>query len=285
MDTPATYVHWLFIDISVPNLLLIGLMLVVFAMAVLLPFPRHSATTLPPEPMDGGPATTEPADRNWTARLRDAISSRWPWHQLLPDRQPAYVHSWVYLFGIGAIAALLWIVVSGMVLVFFGPGWWHGTSAGRFVNSVHFWSVQAFFFCMVLHLWGQYWMASWRHGRAIVWLFGVAIFALAIGEAFTGYLSQQNLDAQWIALNGKDAINAVGVGAFFNILDYGQMFGLHVMLLPAGVITFVAIHIALVRKKGVVRPIGDEPDEADAAASGASAGAGSGSTTSEAKPR
>ena len=269
MDTPATYVHWMFIDISVPNLLLILLMLAVFAMALLLPFPRHKDAPLPVDPESGesgGTAVAVAVERNWTARLRDAISSRWPWNQLLPDRQPAYVHSWVYVFGIGAIAALFWIVASGMILVFFGPTWWHISSAGRLVNSIHFWSVQAFFFCMVLHLWGQYWMAAWRHGRAIVWLFGVLIFALAIGEAFTGYLSQQNLDAQWIALNGKDAINSIGVGSFFNILDYGQMFGLHVMLLPLGVVSLVAIHIALVRMKGVVRPIGDEPDESDASA-------------------
>jgi hypothetical protein len=260
MDTPATYVHWLFVDISVPNLLLILLMIVVFAMALLLPFPRHKEA---PVTTDGtaGEVPSPAAGGNWTARVRDAISSRWPWHQLLPDKQPAYVHSWVYMFGVGAIASLAWVVGSGMVLVFFGPTWWHVTSAGRFVNSIHFWSVQLFFFCMVLHLWGQYWMAAWRHGRAIVWIFGVLIFSIAIGEAFTGYLSQQNLDAQWIALNGKDAINAVGVGSFFNILDYGQMFGLHVMLLPLGVVSLVAIHIALVRLKGVVRPIGDDVGE------------------------
>jgi hypothetical protein len=260
MDTPATYVHWLFVDISVPNLLLILLMIVVFAMALLLPFPRHKEA---PATTDGtaGEVPSPAAGGNWTARVRDAISSRWPWHQLLPDKQPAYVHSWVYMFGVGAIASLAWVVGSGMVLVFFGPTWWHVTSAGRFVNSIHFWSVQLFFFCMVLHLWGQYWMAAWRHGRAIVWIFGVLIFSIAIGEAFTGYLSQQNLDAQWIALNGKDAINAVGVGSFFNILDYGQMFGLHVMLLPLGVVSLVAIHIALVRLKGVVRPIGDDVGE------------------------
>lgn len=278
MDTPATYVQWMFINISVPNLLLILLMLVVFAMALLLPFPRHKAAPLPAEPESGDSGETAVAgERNWTARLREAISSRWPWNQLLPDRQPAYVHSWVYVFGIGAIAALVWIVASGVVLVFFGPTWWHISSAGRFVNSIHYWSVQAFFFCMVLHLWGQYWMAAWRHGRAIVWFFGVLIFALAIGEAFTGYLSQQNLDAQWIALNGKDAINSIGVGSFFNILDYGQMFGLHVMLLPLGVVSLIGIHIALVRMKGVVRPIGDEPDESDA--STASTASTTGATT------
>ncbi len=173
-------------------------------------------------------------ERNWTAQTPRRDLGSLAVEPAAPGPQPAYVASWVYLFGIGAIAALIWIVASGIILVIFGPTWWHVTSAGRLVNSIHFWSVQAFFFCLVLHLWGQYWMASWRHGRAIVWFFGVLIFALAIGAAFTGYLSQQNLDAQWIALNGKDAINSIGVGSFFNILDYGQMFGLHVMLLPLG---------------------------------------------------
>jgi hypothetical protein len=37
----ASYVHWHFIDVSVSNLLVIGVMLVVFAAAILVPFPKH----------------------------------------------------------------------------------------------------------------------------------------------------------------------------------------------------------------------------------------------------
>ena len=44
MDSPAPYFHWGFILLSVPNLVLIGLMLVIFAAALVVPFPmrRHS---------------------------------------------------------------------------------------------------------------------------------------------------------------------------------------------------------------------------------------------------
>ena len=153
---------------------------------------------------------------------------------LLPDRQPYYVGSWVYVFGVVTIAALVWVVVSGVVLSFFGPQWWHDSSLGRFFNSLHFWSVQLFFIFMVLHLWGQYFMAGWRDGRAATWMIGVVIFGISILTAFTGYLSQQNFDAQFIAINAKDAMNAAGIGAFFNVLNFGQMYGLHVMLLPIG---------------------------------------------------
>ena len=88
---------------------------------------------------------------------------------------------------------------------------------------------------------------------------GVVIFAISIVTAFTGYLAQQNLDSQWISLNAKDAINATGAGAFFNVLNFGQMYGLHVMMLPVFVIALVGVHILMVRIKGVVKPI----EEAD----------------------
>jgi hypothetical protein len=43
MDQPAGYLHWGFILISYPNLILIGLMMVIFALAVVIPFPGHGA--------------------------------------------------------------------------------------------------------------------------------------------------------------------------------------------------------------------------------------------------
>ena len=199
---------------------------------------------------------------SWTAATRGQLERRLPWDNLLPDRQPYWVGSWVYVFGVVTIAALAWVVASGVILALFGPQWWHLSRAGRFFNSLHFWSVQVFFVFMVLHLWGQYFMASWREGRAPTWMIGVVTFAVSIGTAFTGYLSQQNFDAQWIAVNAKDAINSTGVGGFFNVLNFGQMYGLHVMLLPIGIVLLVALHVIQVRMKGVVPPIGrlSQPD-------------------------
>ena len=41
LNGPARYVHWHFFQMSVANLIVIGLMIVVFALAILLPFPRR----------------------------------------------------------------------------------------------------------------------------------------------------------------------------------------------------------------------------------------------------
>jgi quinol-cytochrome oxidoreductase complex cytochrome b subunit len=263
MDQPAPYVHWGFILISLPNLVLIGVMLLVFVLALVVPFPWHrSAASLPLDEPAAAPAMADDTPghpalaRSWTGRLRRGMNRRLPLTELLPDRQPYYVGSWVYVFGVISIAALVWVVVSGVVLSFMGPQWWHDTGVGRFFNSLHFWSVQMFFLFMVLHLWGQYFAAGWRDGRAPTWMVGVVIFAVSIVTAFTGYVSQQNFDGQWIAVNAKDATNAAGIGSFFNVLNFGQMYGLHVMLLPILVATLVAVHLVLVRMHGVVRPIG-----------------------------
>ena len=43
MNDVPRYLHWWFIQISVPNLIVIVLMLVVFALALVLPYPRRRA--------------------------------------------------------------------------------------------------------------------------------------------------------------------------------------------------------------------------------------------------
>jgi ubiquinol-cytochrome c reductase cytochrome b subunit len=193
-----------------------------------------------------------------TRDLQRKLSETLPYEELLPDEQPAYVHSYVYLFGVATIASFLLLLVSGTVLAAFGPQWWHSSGAGHFFNSLHFWSVQAFFFFMVLHLWTTFFQAAWRDGRGLTWAAGVVTFLVSIVTAFTGYLSQQNFDAQWIAIQGKDAMNAVGVGAFFNLLNFGQMYGFHIFILPWVVAALIGIHLALVRIRGVVKPYADD---------------------------
>jgi quinol-cytochrome oxidoreductase complex cytochrome b subunit len=187
----------------------------------------------------------------------------------LPDRQPAYVNSWIYVFGALTLAALLTVLASGVVLTLGGAAWWHTSSVGHFVNSLHLWSVELFFAFMVIHLWGKFFMAAWRGRRALTWMTGVVAFLGSIGTAFTGYLSQSNFDSQWISGQAKDGLNSVGIGAWFNVLDPGQMLLWHVALLPGLLGILVVAHVVLVRRHGVVPPIDAEsppavePDESD----------------------
>ena len=202
----------------------------------------------------GGPDKASEAG-SWTVNVRNRIVGLVPEGQALPDRQPVYVHSWIYVFGVATLAALAVVIVTGGILAIGGAAWWHVSSLGLFVNSLHLWSVELFFGFMVIHLWGKFWMAAWRGGRALTWITGMVLFLASIGTAFTGYLSQGNFASQWIAAEGKDGINSIGVGAYFNVLNPGQMLLWHVVLLPFAVGAITVMHVILVRRHGVVPPI------------------------------
>jgi ubiquinol-cytochrome c reductase cytochrome b subunit len=198
----------------------------------------------------------EPIRRaNLTDRLRARISGLVPEGEALPSQQPEYVSSWIYVFGVLTIAALLVVLASGGVLALGGATWWHTSSLGHFVNSLHLWSVEIFFAAMVIHLWGKFWMAAWRGRRTLTWVTGVIAFVASIGTAFTGYLVQSNFDSQWIAAEAKDGLDAIGIGAYFNVLDPGQMLMWHIVLLPLAVSGIAIWHVVLVRRHGVVPPI------------------------------
>jgi len=206
-------------------------------------------------------STEQPDSTSWTVRLRRRISRTVPEGQWLPDRQPAYVRSWIYVFGVATLAALLFVIVSGVVLTVGGATWWHTSSVGHFFNSMHLWSVELFFVFMVIHLWGEFFKAAWRGRRALTWIIGAVAFVGSIATAFTGYLSQTNFDSQWISTQAKDGLNSVAIGAVFNVLNTGQMLLWHIMLLPLIVGVLVVAHVILVRRHGVVPPFDAVPPE------------------------
>ena len=265
LDQPGRFLSWGIFDISVANLIVIAVMVIIFAAALLIPF--HAGSTIDgaagaadPDEAGTGPAVAaaaaEPGDEGmWTARARTAAARVLPPKKLLPDRQPAYVASWVYVFGVASLAAFGIAVVSGFALALGGPDWWHYNPVGHFVNSTHLWSVELFMALLVIHLWGKFWMAAWRGRRAMTWITGVVAFLASIVECFTGYVSQQNFDSQWIATNGKDALNAMGIGAFFNVMNFGQMLMWHIVLIPVVLVAIIGAHVLLVRVRGISHPL------------------------------
>jgi len=257
-------VHWSIFDISVANLVLIAVMVAIFGAALLLPFPQgHQDDSASATPTGLADDALDPVDdataRMWTSRVRRGVLKVLPPGKLLPDSQPAYVASWAYVFGVGSLAAFGVVIASGFALALGGPDWWHYNAVGHFFNSLHLWSVELFMALLVIHLWAKFWMAAWRGRRTMTWITGVIAFAASIVECFTGYVSQQNFDSQWISTSGKDAFNSVGVGAFFNVMNFGQMLMWHIVLIPIVLVAIVGAHVLLVRVRGVSHPIDAHP--------------------------
>jgi quinol-cytochrome oxidoreductase complex cytochrome b subunit len=196
---------------------------------------------------------------NLTRRAQVLISSNFSLEDVLPTRMPVYVNSVAYLFGVAALSALGALVATGVTMCLFGPTWYHGSRVGHFVNSLHFWSVQALFLALLLHVASKYAMAAWRDGRWKTWMVGALAFGVAVFTGLTGFLSQTNWDSQWIAVQAKDAMNALGVGAFFNTMDTGQVLTLHVVVLPFLLAALVVVHLTFIRREGPVKPMERNP--------------------------
>jgi quinol-cytochrome oxidoreductase complex cytochrome b subunit len=202
---------------------------------------------------------------NMTQRVQRLLVDNLTLEDALPTRMPVYVNSVVYLFGVTTLSALAALVATGVTMSLFGPGWYHDSRVGHFVNSFHFWSVQVFFGALVLHMVSKYLMAAWRDGRWKTWMVGALALGVAVFTGLTGFLSQTNWDSQWIAVQAKDAMNALGVGGFFNTMDTGQTLTLHVVALPLLLVVLVGVHLFFIRREGPVKPLetGGRHDEAN----------------------
>lgn len=206
---------------------------------------------------DGGDA--EPF--SWTTPspwVRALLVRNLPLRRLLPDREPSYVSSLLYAMGVLTLGSLLVVMVSGVMLAVGGVQWWHTSTLGGSINSVHFWGVQAFFLFMAVHALSSFFTMAWRGGRGFTWVTGVLAFLLSVVTAFTGFLMMTNWDGQYIAQQAKDAFNAMGIGAVWNVMDVGQQFTLHVVV-TSGLLGFIVlIHLGQIRRRGVAPPPGAE---------------------------
>ncbi|PSR32984.1 MAG: cytochrome B6 [Sulfobacillus benefaciens] len=193
---------------------------------------------------------------NWTLtskRMAGQVLSADTW---LPSEMPEYAQGFMYMLGSLTASSFVALIISGIILAANGPDTWSYNGAMRFVAATHFWSVQAFFFFMMLHLWRVFFTGAWRGGRGMTWLLGAISFLIAIPTAFTGFLINGDLYSEWNAVQAKDGLNALGLG-WVNLTNAGQMFGMHVVVLPLTLTLLIAAHITRVRIKSVVPPYPD----------------------------
>ncbi len=99
-------------------------------------------------------------------------------------------------------------------------------------------------------------MAAWRDKRWKTWVLGTLTFAVLIVTGLTGFLLQSSFDSQWIAVQAKDAMNATGIGDWFNTANVGQMLTMHLAVLPvARADPGGRPSVLLVRRDSPVKPL------------------------------
>jgi ubiquinol-cytochrome c reductase cytochrome b subunit len=128
---------------------------------------------------------------------------------------------------------------------------------GLLMRQVHHWSALLFVAAAGLHMLRVFFTGAFRKPREINWVVGFMLFVLGMAGGFTGYSLPDDL----LSGNGLRIIDGMikglpVIGAYVSSLLFGgqfpgenivaRLYSLHIMLIPALILVFVAIHLFMV---------------------------------------
>ncbi|MGC9195299.1 MAG: cytochrome b [Syntrophobacteraceae bacterium] len=191
-----------------------------------------------------------------------------------------------FLFGEIALFSFITLVVSGIFLgLFYEPSTGNVSLFGAMVPAayasvvkidllpmgvivrrIHHWSAMIMIAAVIAHLARVYFTSAYRKPREINWLIGLGLLAITLGAAFTGYLlpySQFSVTATSIAYYISKSVPWAGdwisrllfAGEFPAHGTVPRFFFLHVMLIPAGLITLIGLHLLVLLKQKHTEPL------------------------------
>ncbi|NIP79234.1 MAG: cytochrome bc complex cytochrome b subunit [Gemmatimonadetes bacterium] len=243
-----------------------------------------STTTAPPTPPRD---TDRPAGGAAGTRIRRLIrwlDDRLGFSALAPlakkKQVPVHRHSfWYYLGGMALFLFLLQIATGILLLFYYRPSAEGAFESVQFlmaevefgwlIRSIHSWGANLMILTLFVHLFSTLLLKAYRKPREITWMSGVALFGLALGLGFTGYLLPWNELAFFATRVGTEIPAVIPlVGDFLKeVLRGGEditgatltrFYALHISVLPGLAIVIVGLHLLLVQKHGMSVPPGVE---------------------------
>jgi len=190
-----------------------------------------------------------------------------------------------YTMGLGLISFFLFCIltVTGILLMFYYvPSTTQAydrmldlrssVAFGAILRNMHRWSAHAMVAVVFLHMCRVFFTGSYKPPREFNWVIGVTLFLLTLLSSFTGYLLPWDQLAFWaITVGTSIAGYAPFVGKTIKFMLLGdatvgqeallRFYVLHVVVLPAVLTIFVAVHFWRIRKDGGLA----KPEEAEAA--------------------
>lgn len=173
---------------------------------------------------------------------------------LMIENVPSYANKIFYSLGFLSMTSFFMLIITGVVMVFFGPDWWLTNSMGVFVRSIHLWATQAFVLFIMLHLTIVFLTSGYKPPRQLTWVLGALMLAFVLAEAEFGYVLRNDFSSQWRSLQGADFYNGSGLGHFINTLNYVQIYGIHIIIIPLILIVLLFTHYLLIKTRGIAKP-------------------------------
>lgn len=173
---------------------------------------------------------------------------------------PAYANKFFYSLGFLSMTCFLVLVITGTIMAIFGPDWWLTDPTGRYLRSIHLWATQAFVLFVILHGIIVFSTSGFKKPRRLTWVIGLLMFLFVLSEAEFGYVLRDDFSSQWRALQGADFYNGTGLGYWINNINYRQVFGLHIIVIPLVIIGLLFLHYLRIRMLGIAKPYRKDVD-------------------------
>ncbi len=181
-----------------------------------------------------------------------------------------------YSWYLGVVSATLFIslVVSGIYLMFLyvpSPSTAYGdiqalqtqVAFGQYIRNVHRWSAHLMVIAVAAHMARVFYRGAYKSPREFNWTIGVVLLVVTLLFSFTGYLLPWDQLAYWavtvgtsmaayVPLIGKSASKVLLGGSQVSSATLLRFYVLHVAVLPAVMVTLIAIHLWRWRKDSML---------------------------------
>jgi cytochrome b6 len=234
-------------------------------------------TSAPPAPSQETPPDRPPGRLE---RLASWLDDRLGFTSLGPlarkKHVPVHRHSvWYYLGGMALFLFLLQIATGILLLFYYRPSAEGAYESVQFlmaevefgwlIRSIHSWGANLMILTLFVHLFSTLLLKAYRSPREITWMSGVALFGVALGLGFTGYLLPWNELAFFATRVGTEIPAVIPlIGDFTKgVLRGGEditgatltrFYALHISVLPGLAIVIIGLHVLLVQKHGMSVP-------------------------------
>ncbi|HVS58151.1 MAG TPA: cytochrome b N-terminal domain-containing protein [Candidatus Saccharimonadales bacterium] len=167
---------------------------------------------------------------------------------------PAYANKLFYSLGFLSMTSFMVLIATGVVMAIYGPDWWLTSTVGHYFRSIHLWATQAFVLFVILHLLIVFFSSGFKKPRRLTWVLGALMFLFVMAEAEFGYVLRDDFSSQWRSLQGADLYNGTGLGWWLHNINYRQIYGIHIVVVPAVLLGLLFMHYLLVRVLGIAKP-------------------------------
>ena len=217
-------------------------------------------------------------------RLLAWVDARFPLTKMFNEHAAEYYapknFNFWYYFGVLSLVVLVIQLVTGIFLTMnYKPSAADAFASveyimrdvqwGWLIRYMHSTGASAFFVVVYLHMFRALLYGSYKPPRELLWIFGMLIYLVLMGEAFMGYLLPWGQMSYWgaqvivslfgaIPVIGDSLVEFIRGDFYISDITLNRFFALHVIALPLVLIFLVVAHILALHEVGSNNPDGVE---------------------------